>query len=80
MTTRELIKNDIDQVQEHYLSFLYRIVRALLPKSSPTSVQQKEQEPSDAWEEFLQDTYGLFRDEPLERGPQGTLEIRESFE
>lgn len=80
MTTRDLIKSEIDQVQDHYLSFLHRIIQALMPKSPATLMQQKEQEQSESWEEFLQNTYGLFRDDPLERGPQGTLEIREAFE
>jgi ribA/ribD-fused uncharacterized protein len=29
---------------------------------------------------FLQKTYGIFQDEPLERAPQGTLETREELE
>lgn len=80
MTTRDLIKSEIDQVEDHFLSFLLRIIRALLPKSSTVSVQQKNQERDDSWREFLQDSYGIFRDDPLERAPQGTLEIREAFE
>lgn len=80
MTTRDLIKNEIDQLQEHYLGFLHRIIRALMPMASTKSIPTQEQEQSESWEEFLQNTYGIFRDDPLERGPQGTLEIRESFE
>lgn len=80
MTTRELIKNEIDQVQEHYLNLLHRIIRALMPNSSVSSTLQMTQEPTASWDEFLNDTYGVFRDEPLERSPQGTLEIREAFE
>ena len=78
MTTRDLIKSEIDRLQEQDLYFLHRIIRALLPTSSTTSVPDQEEEES--WEEFLQNTYGAFRDDPLERGPQGTLETREVLE
>ena len=80
MTTRELIKSEIDQLQEHYLGFLHRIIRALMPIPSSRSVANQEQEQGESWEEFLQSTYGMFRDDPLERGTQGTLEIREALE
>lgn len=80
MTTRELIKSEIDQLQEHYLDFLHRIIRSLMPLPSSSSVAPQEQEQGESWEEFLQSTYGMFRDDPLERGPQGKLEIREAFE
>lgn len=80
MTTRELIKSEIDQVQEQYLAFLHRVIQALRPGSSskPETVQKQEQD--DSWEEFLQSTYGIFHSEPLERGPQGKFEIREELE
>lgn len=80
MTTRDLIKNEVDQLQDHYLGFLHRIIRALMPMASTKSIPTQEQEQSESWEEFLQNTYGIFRDDPLERGPQGTVEIREAFE
>ncbi|MCB0062432.1 MAG: DUF104 domain-containing protein [Caldilineaceae bacterium] len=37
-------------------------------------------EEDESWHEFLQSMYGIFRDEPLERAPQGTLETREELE
>ena len=80
MNTRELIKNEIDQLQENYLDFVYRIIRALMPSTAKTPMPRKEGVADDSWEEFIRSTYGVFRDEPLERASQGTLEIRESFE
>lgn len=80
MITRELITNDIDQLQEYYLDFLHRIIRALIPVKPTSSISTQEQAQVDSWEDFLQSTYGIFQDEPLERGPQGTLEIREAIE
>ncbi len=79
MTTRDLIKNEIDRLPEADLPFLHRIIRALMPTSSTTSSSQQ-QETDEPWGEFLQSTYGMFRDEPLTRGPQGTPEIREALE
>jgi len=80
MITRELITNDIDQLQEHYWGFLHRIIRALIPVTSMPSISAQEQVQDESWEDFLQNTYGVFRDEPVERGIQGNLEIREALE
>ena len=80
MITRDLIKSEIDQLQEQHLGFLHRIIRALIPISSTNSISTQAQERDESWEDFLQNTYGMFRDNPLERGPQGTLEIREALE
>lgn len=77
MTTRELIKSEIDQVQEQYLGFLHRIIQALRPGSALRSEATQKHEQEESWEAFLQSTYGVFRDKPLERSPQGKLEIRE---
>lgn len=76
MVTRELIKNEIDQLHEHYLDIVYRFVRALIPRSTTKSAHNQ----GESWEEFLQNNYGIFSDDPLVREPQGTLEIREELE
>lgn len=80
MVTRDLIKHEIDRLREDDLPFLHRIIRALIPASPTTSVIPQQQDTDESWDEFLQSTYGLFRDEPLERGPQGSFEIREALE
>lgn len=79
MVTRELLKHEIDQLHEQDLDFLYRIIRALAPtpvQSATPTIASANVEP---WETFLQRNYGVFRDEPLERGAQGMLETREAL-
>lgn len=31
------------------------------------------------WEEFIQETYGCLKDDPIERGSQGEFELREAI-
>lgn len=80
MITRERITSEINQIQEPYLSFLYRIIRSLIPVVSTASTVVQEGQEDESWENFLQNTYGAFQNEPLERFPQGVLEIREVLE
>jgi hypothetical protein len=79
MVTRELIKHEIDQLHEQDLDFLYRIIRALTPTRAQSIETTATSDNSEPWEAFVQRNYGVFRDEPLERGPQGVLEIRETL-
>jgi hypothetical protein len=74
MVIRELIKSEIDKVEDEYLPALYRIVKALEPTAvSPTARQAD-------WRAFLVETYGSTAAAPLERGEQGTPETREALE
>jgi hypothetical protein len=74
MVTRDLIKSEIDKVEDEYLPALYRIVKALEPAAlSPANDQ-------DAWRAFIAETYGSMAAAPLERGEQGTAEVRELME
>jgi hypothetical protein len=72
MVTRDLIKNEIDKVEDEYLPALYRIVRALEPSAVAADTSD--------WRAFLAETYGSTAQTPLERGEQGTFEVRESME
>ena len=72
MVTKELIKTEIDKVQDEYLEALYRIVLALRITLSPS-------EPIPSWPVFIQKTYGCFADDPIERGNQGVSEIRDAI-
>ena len=76
MITREIIKAEIDKVEDSYLDVLYRIVKAL--GHSEASVIEKTQ--SASWSDFIEQTYGSLADDPLERGDQGQYEVRESFQ
>ncbi len=73
MITRELIKVEIDKIQDSYLEILYRIIKALI--NPPESVAQ----PAASWQAFIEATYGCLADEPIERGHQGQYEIREAM-
>ena len=79
MITRDLIKEEIDRMQEEYLEILYRIIKALespldSDESSPDTTVQ-----SSSWGEFIKATYGCLTDDPIERGEQGQYEIRETI-
>ncbi|HXO21494.1 MAG TPA: hypothetical protein VOA87_16390 [Thermoanaerobaculia bacterium] len=71
--TKDLIKTEVDKVQEEYLEVLYRVVKALEepPREAPYP------EAKAAWESFVAETYGSFADDPISRGGQGDYEARE---
>lgn len=80
MVTRELIKHEIDQVQEEYLEFLYRVIRALGPFSEPVLTETADESLAQPWAEFVNSTYGMFAEAPIERAEQGEFEVREVLE
>ena len=65
---KEILKAEIDRVEEKYFEVLYRIIKALegyrLAQSDKTE-----------WQQFVEDTYGSTHGAPIERGPQDTFEI-----
>ena len=80
MVTKELLKAELENVEEEYLDVLYRIIKALgtMPGGEPASAAA---EPARAeWQAFVNRTYGSMADAPIERGPQGELEVREPFD
>lgn len=67
--TKEVVKAEIDKVEDKYLEVLYKIIQALEVASAA--------EPDEAgWHQFIATTYGSTQDAPLKRGDQGTYEIR----
>lgn len=79
MITRELLKAEIDKVQDRYLDVLYRIIKALVNPSPPVAATpQADVQPSD-WHSFIEQTYGSLADDPIERGDQGQYEVREAI-
>ena len=74
MVTKELLKTEIDKVQEQYLGVLYRIIKAL---EEPGSGKRRI-DPA-AWKSLVSETYGSMAESPIERGPQGDFEVREPF-
>ncbi len=83
MVTRELVKSEIDKMQDRYLETLYRIIKAFdyIPASkkkiTKTEFGKNEEEENPEWFSFIESTYGCLCDDPLERGEQGEFEIRE---
>lgn len=82
MITKDLIKAEIDKVQDKYLEVLYKIIKALVsptnevtsPKTSTVITKKEDIE----WHNFIEETYGCLADAPIERGEQGQYEIREA--
>ena len=74
--TRELLKQEIDHIQDQYIDALYMVIKAFeylpirnVPPYSP---------PTDAeWHRFLDKFAGSCSDAPLQRGEQGDYEVRE---
>ncbi len=82
MVTRERLKKEIDRVQESYLDILFRIIQAF-EQTSPAQhrdiIPHSSKSPDDAiqeWHNFIEATYGSLASDPIERGDQGTYEIR----
>ncbi len=71
---RELLKKEMDAIPDGYLEVLYKIVKALQPQPKAANDDLSE------WRVFVSETYGSLADDPIERGEQGTYEIREAFE
>ncbi len=82
MITRELVKAEIDKVQDGYLEILYRIIQALMQPLEPVKVTSHTtmNAQSVAWHNFVEQTFGCLADDPIERGEQGEYEIREAIE
>ncbi len=82
--TRELLKAEIDKVQDRYLEILYRIIQALinpLDIAPPhTTASPQSNIGTMDWHNFIDQTYGCLADDPIERGEQGDYEIREVIE
>ncbi len=83
MITKEIIKSEIDRIQDQYLEMLYRIIKAF--EDMPVSKQDNNEIKPDEninigkndWIAFVENTYGCLSDDPIERGEQGEFEIRE---
>lgn len=78
MVTKELLKTEIDNVQDEYLEILYKVIKAF--ESSSNMFNQTKDDTELNWHAFIQETYGCLADAPIERGSQGEDEIREIIE
>ncbi len=81
MVTKELVKSEIDDLQDEYVEVVYKVIKALemplleldrQPHQLPRSEQLE-------WEAFVDRYAGCLNDAPIERGEQGTYEVREEL-
>ncbi|PID56988.1 hypothetical protein CSB45_08675 [candidate division KSB3 bacterium] len=75
---RELLKDEIDRIQDHYIDALCMVIKALeypavqkQPRPTPISEAQ--------WHIFLNRMAASCADAPLQRGAQGQPEEREAL-
>lgn len=85
MITRDLVKSEIDKVQDKYLEILYKIIKALIAPTdliaiTPNAIDMPTTTKAKNWHQFIDDTYGCLADDPITRGNQGVYEIREVIE
>ena len=76
MITKDLLKTEIDNVPEENLGVLLKIIKAL---EEPVRAPESTLESRAQWLAFIADTFGSTSDAPLERGKQGSYEVREPF-
>ena len=74
MVTRDLLKEEIDKVQDNYLNVLYQIIKAL---EKPLNFEHSHSLEISNWKDFVDATYGCMADDPIDRGDQREYEIRE---
>lgn len=81
MITRQLLKREIDNVRDEHLTALYNIIKVFeLPAGEIISDAGVASAASSFnWDKFIQETYGCLQDDPIERGEQGTYELREEM-
>ena len=77
MITKDLVKSEIDNVPEENLGVLYRIVKALEEPARSSIVSEPDES---TWKARIAEAYGGTADAPLERGQQGSYEVREPLE
>ncbi|CAN2039472.1 hypothetical protein GMMP15_1290002 [Candidatus Magnetomoraceae bacterium gMMP-15] len=59
LITKELIKTEINNIDDELLPVLYKIIKAL---EMPDSIQTDEES---KWQNFIEETYGCLSDEPI---------------
>ena len=82
MISRQIIKKEIDNVQEEYLDVLYRIVKVFEDSNRLKDLEIDKLRDANKikdWHLFINKFAGCLADDPIERGDQGKFEIREGF-
>jgi hypothetical protein len=76
MITKEMIKCEIDKVQDDYLEALFKIIKAF---EEPTEGKPFQESKDAEWKAFVNKFAGCMANDPIKRGDQGTFELREKI-
>ena len=79
MVTKELLKKEIDNVQDAYLVPLYKIIKTFEEPDEFTALEAGIENKKEEWKRFVEKFAGCLADTPIERGDQGKFEIREEL-
>ncbi|MCB1158403.1 MAG: hypothetical protein H7A25_22010 [Leptospiraceae bacterium] len=74
MLLREKIKEEIDKIQEEHLDLLFEVILAFEKVKTINTVK------SSSWDSWVEEMFGCFQQEPLQRYSQGQYEIREALQ
>lgn len=80
MVTKELVKAEIEKLNDDYILVLYKIIKALESLTSNDYLKGiSKKDKSLEWHQFINETYGCLSESPIERGIQGEFEVREEI-
>jgi len=83
MITKNILKAQIDRIPYEYIGVIYRIIQIF--ENLTDDINENKIKPSiynqtydkEEWLEFINDTYGCLKDDPIKRWEQGEFEVRE---
>ncbi|MCX6582191.1 MAG: hypothetical protein NT166_18630 [Candidatus Aminicenantes bacterium] len=82
MITKELLKREIDNVQDEYLTPLYKIIKTFEYPDDLDNIEFEDEEDDHKkkdWLKFIDKFAGCLSDTPIERRDQGYFETREEI-
>ena len=81
MITKELVKAEVEKVNDDYLEVLYKIIKVFeAPRDLELTTSIAKRDGELEWHAFIAQTYGSLANDPIERGDQGRYEIREAMQ
>ncbi len=78
-TTKELLKARIEKLPPEHLELVDRVLAAF-EVPAPQSARASDSSAGEAWTAFIRQTYGSMADDPIDRQPEGLLEVRAPLE
>lgn len=72
MITREILQQELNKVDDKYFPLLHKIIVAFENQPEIKKNYSKQE-----WEDFVNTYFGIFKDDPIERGEQLPFEHRE---